>query len=265
MAVAMQPLVNQAGVVLMSPTVTTNSLSGQDDFFFRMTVPLTINAAKTAAYALANGMTRVAVSVDIGNAAYTEDWFESFRGPFERDGGKIIHVERFKSGAEGGFLPLAERLLKERPDALLLLSGAMDTAMIAQQVRKLDNPATLLASEWAFTSDVINFGGAAVEGMLSYVTYDPASPTPKHQLFLTNFEKRFGYKPSFAAVLGYEAAITLFAGLERKPRREGLKEALLQVGTFAGLQGEVQINRHGDPERTTYLGIIRQGRFATIE
>lgn len=265
MATVMLPLTNPARVVLISPTVTTNQFNELDDHFFRVTMPLRVNAAKLAQYAVSRGLKKFAVCIDTANAAYTEDWFVSFRAPFEAAGGRVVHVERYKSGAEGGVFPLAERIVKSRPDAVLLLCGAMDSALIAQQVRKLGSPFPLFGTEWAFTSDIVNFGGGAVEEMQSFVTYNPTSQVSRHQQFLASFEKRFGYRPSFAAVLSYEAASYLFAGLERNPRREGLKDALLAVGSFPGLQGEIRINRFGDPNRETYLAVIRQGRFATID
>jgi len=265
MAMTMQPQVNQARVVLISPTVTTNRLNDQDDYVFRLTYPLKTNAEKTVNYALAHGLKSFAVTIETGNAAFTEDWYESFRKPFEAAGGRIVQVERFKSGEEGGFLGIAERLLKAKPDAVLLLSGAMDAALTCQQLRKLGSKVTLFGSEWAFTSDIINFGGSSVEEMLAFVTYDPVSQAPAHTAFLHNFEKRFGYKPSFAAVLAYESARLLVAGLERNPQREGLKEALLQTGSLEGLQGHVRIGRYGDAERQTYLGVVRNGQFTTVQ
>ncbi len=265
MAMAMQPLANQHEVVLISPTVTTNRLNDLDDHFFRLTSPLKINAEKTAQYALSHGLKTFAVTIETGNVTFTEDWFESFRKPFEAGGGRIVCVERFKSGAEGGFLEMAKRLLKERPDGVLLLSGAMDAALTAQQIRKLGSQTTLFSSEWAFTSDIINFGGSSVEEMLSFVTYDPSSKAPQHETFLVSFEKRFGYKPSFAAVLAYESMNFLASGLRRNPQRLGLKKVLLETGPFDGLQGPIRMGRFGEAERQTYLGAVRNGQFITLQ
>jgi branched-chain amino acid transport system substrate-binding protein len=265
MAVVLHPLVNQARVVMVSPTVTANRFNDLDDYFYRMTMPLKVNAEKQAVEVLRRGLKRIAVSVDTTNAAYTEDVLASFRQPFEAGGGRVVAVERFRSGAEGGLLLLAGRLLREQPDSILLLSGAMDTALIAQQLRKLGSPLPLFTSEWSFTSDVISFGGGAVEGLQSYVTYNPVSTAPRHTEFLADFEQRFGYTPSFAAVLAYEATRLLIAGLERNPRREGLKAALDGVDSITGLQGEVRINRFGDSVRLTYLAVIRNQRFTTID
>lgn len=265
MAEVALPLANESRVPLISPTVTANRFSGQDDFFFRMTVPLSVNSGKLAEYLVRHRIGTIAAAVETTNAAYTEDWLESFRRQFEAVGGRVVRVERFRSGAEGGFMPLVQRLLEPGPGALLLLSGAMDSALIAQQARKLESRVPLFASEWANTSDVINFGGKAVEEMRSYVTYNPDSRAERHLAFLAAFEKRFGYKPSFAGVLGYESAGYLLSALQHNPRREGLKQALLDVGSFPGLQGEIRFDRFGDAHRETYLAVIRQGRFTTID
>jgi len=264
MAVVMQPLADERKVAMISPTVTANRFNDLDDYFFRLTCHLKTNAGKTADYALAHGVKKMAVTIETDNAAFTEDWYESFRRPYEAAGGRVVYVERFTSGKEGGFLPMAERLLKAEPEGVLLLSGAMDAALTAQQLRKLGSPVPMFGSEWAFTSDVINFGGSAVEDLRAFVTYDPASKTPAHTAFLTAFEKRFGYEPSFAAVLAYESAKLLTAGLEQVPQREGLKEALLKVGSIEGLQGRIRIGRYGDAERETYLGVVRNGQFTTV-
>lgn len=264
-AVAIQPIANQEQVVLLSPTVTSNRFNDQDDWFFRMIMPLRTNAGKLAEYALRQGIGKVAICVDTANAAFTEDWRESFQQPFEAGGGKVVHVERFESASEGGFLPLAERLVKSRPDALLLLSSAMDTALIAQQMHKLGSRLPLFSAEWGFTGEAVTFGGKAVEGMRAFVTYNPGDQSARHLVFRNNFVKRFGYKPSFAAAFAYEAAHTLFAALEQNPRRRGLKEALLRAESYDGLQGKVRINRYGEPERITFLAVIRNGQITVIE
>lgn len=265
MALAILPVINEQRMVVISPTVTTNQLSGREDYFFRLTVPLKVNADNLAAYAAERGLKRFSVVLDTGNAAYTEDWLVSFEQSFKARGGRVVHQERFRSESNTAFLPLVERTVASRPDAILLLGGAIDTAMMAQQVRKLGSAAPLFASEWSFTSDVINFGGAAVEGMLSFVTYNPVSRTERHRSFIANFKERFGYEPSFAAVLAYEAAKLLIAGLERNSRGSDLKDTIERLGPQQGLQGMISINRFGDAERATFLAVIREGRFTVVE
>ena len=263
MATVMLSAANLRQVVLLSPTVTANRFNDQDDHFLRVTMPLKINAEKLADYALLHQQRNIAVCIDMANAAYTEDWLATFAQKLELGGGRVLHVERLRPGVAEGFLPLAERMLKAAPDAILLLCGAMDTAMVAQQLRKLGSQLPLFSSEWAFTNDLIGFGGKAVEGMQAFVSYNPTSQVPRHLAFVANFDKRFGYRPSFAGVLGYEAASYLLEALERNPQRAGLKAQLLRLGHFSGLQGEVRVNRFGDAQRETSLAVIKAGQFST--
>lgn len=265
MGIVMQPIADQLRLVLISPTVATDSLTDRDDWFFRLTQPLTVNAGNLAEYVNRSGLHKIGVCLDVANASFSENWLVAFAKAYSAGGGRIITMERFKSGAEGGFLVMAERLLAAGPDAVIFIAGAMDTAMMAQQVRKLGSRVPLFATEWGFTGDVVDFGGSSVEGLRAFVTYNPDSQTPRHLAFKSSFEQRFGYRPSFAAVLAYESAGFLLAVLGRDTRLEALKDTLQEVDAFAGLQGEIRFNRFGDAQRPVFLATIRNGRFTVAE
>ena len=66
-------------------------------------------------------------------------------------------------------------------------------------------------------------------------------------------------------MLAYESAGYLATALRHNPRPEALKQTLQEVDRFAGLQGEIRFNRYGDPQRQTFLAIIRDGRFAVLD
>ena len=131
MAVLAQPLVNSSQVVMISPTAKTDQLSVQDDFFLRMTTPLSKNAEQLAAQAINPlGLKRFAVVYDLSNRAFTESWFKSFKTALDGGGGEIIFEEEFTSHPEAHFLPIAKRILASQPDGVLLLSNALDTALL---------------------------------------------------------------------------------------------------------------------------------------
>jgi branched-chain amino acid transport system substrate-binding protein len=247
MAMVIQPLINTAQAVTISPTVKTDQLSGMDDFFFRVTTPLSRNAEKVAAHAANDlGQKKFAVAYDISNRAFTETWLRYFTNALEKNGGQVTFAEEFTSQPNLRFLPIAENLLKTAPDGVLLLSNAIDTALLAQQIRKLGSEIPLYSSEWAFTTDLISFGGRAVNGMTSYHSFHADSREPRYLAFKERFTKRFGYAPAFATVLAYDATSYLIAALEKNPAREGLKKTLLNIGAFSGLQSQVTVDQYGD-------------------
>jgi branched-chain amino acid transport system substrate-binding protein len=266
MAVVMQPLIDSARIVTISPTVKTNQLSALDDYFLRVTTPLSKNSRQIAAYAVQRkNLKKFAVVYDVSNRAFTDTWLNYFTQELVVYGGQIVDAEEFTSQPDIHFLPIAKRVIQANPDAILLLSSAIDTALLAQQIRKLGSHIPLFSSEWAFTTDLISFGGHAVDGMTSVHSFNANSREPRYLSFKDKFVTRFGYEPSFASVLAYDATIFLFAGLARNSDPNSLKETLLQIGAFPGLQSTISIDRFGDVERQLFLTVVADDHFKVIE
>ncbi|MCK4509022.1 MAG: ABC transporter substrate-binding protein, partial [Desulfuromonadales bacterium] len=158
-----------------------------------------------------------------------------------------------------------ERMLATEPEGVLLLSNAIDTALLAQQIRKLGSKVALFSSEWASTTDLLSFGGRAVNGMAAFHSFNANSQDARYLSFKEKFTKRFGSAPSFATALAYDAASFLFAGLEKNPSRNGLKEALLSLGSFPGLQSKMAVDKYGDVERKLFLTVIKNSQFEVVE
>ncbi len=266
MAVVIQPLINSAQIVTVSPTAKSDQLSGQDDYFLRVTTPLTKNAEQLAAHA-AKGLNlkRFAVVYDVSNRAFTENWLNHFRKAIQKNGGRIVVTEEFTSQPDVHFLPIAERLLAAEPDGVLLLSNAIDTALLSQQIRKLGSDVALFSSEWASTTDLLSFGGRAVNGMSAFHSFNVNSQEARYLSFKERFKKRFGSAPSFATTLAYDATSYMLAGLAENPSRNGLKETLLKLGTFPGLQSNMTLDKYGDVERKLFLTVIKNGQFKVVE
>ncbi len=165
MAVVAQPLVNANKVLMISPTAKTDQLSGLDDYFLRVTDPISKNAQKLASHVTQEmDLKRFAVVYDLSNRAFTETWLHSFTNALETHGGQVVAVETFTSKPEAHFLPIARRILQSEPEGVLLISSAIDTALLAQQIRKLESPVELFSSEWASTTDLLSFGGRLLRG-----------------------------------------------------------------------------------------------------
>lgn len=266
MAVVVRPLVTSARIVMVSPTAKSDALSGQDDFFLRVTPQLSKNANQLAAHVAKDlHLKRLAVVYDASNSAFTKTWYQSFEGAMLDSGGQIVFAEAFASKPEVQFLPIAKRLLATNPEGVLLLSNAIDTALLAQQFQKLGAALPLFSSEWASTTDLLSFGGRAVNGMSAYHSFNADSQEPEYLAFKENFTRRFGSSPSFANTLAYDAASYLFAGLKRNPSASGLKEILINFRTFPGLQTEMLLDKYGDVERRLFLTVIKDGHFVVVE
>ena len=265
MSVAAVPMVNEAQVLLLSPTTTTSKLSGQDDYFVRVIVA-TAEAVKSLARFThqALNLRRITVAYDISNRAFTEEYYTVFNAVYQEKGGGEVLPLAFDGSREQRFSDLADRILQTRPQGILIAASALDTALLCQHIRRVDADVPLFASGWAYTTDFIQHGGPAVEGVVFPQWHDRQSETEAFVAFSRRYEQRFGTFPNFASTFAYEASQVLFAGLQQTIDHRELKDAIVSRGRFDGLQGDILIDRFGDADRRFFLFTVKGGRFQVV-
>ena len=266
MAVATVPLANTAQLLMLSPTVTTTDLAGMDDYFLRVINSTTNYASKSANYHFAEqGSRRITVTYDLRNQAYTESWLNDYRKEFEAAGGALVAVVPFSSSDDSNFSALAQRLLQSRPDGVLILANSVDTAMLAQQVRKRDAVVYINACEWSATERLIELGGKAVEGIVIAQFIDRESQQASYMAFKKAYLARFKREPGFAGLLAFDATNVVLDGLAAQTSGQTLKQAILARREFAGAQSRISFDAYGDAVRDTYLTTVRHGAFVRLQ
>ena len=250
---------------MISPTVTSSKLSELDDYFLRVIAPTTEYARKGAEHHIrVQGLRRVAATYDLRNKDYTETWLADYGKAFSALGGEIVTAEPYESGDHMDFAQLAERLLKPSPDAVLIIANSVDTAMLAQQLRKRNPHVLITTSEWAATERLTGLGGRAVEGMVIAQFLDRDSRQPAYVAFRNAYVERFALEPGFAGITGFDAANVALDALAEQKAGQTLKQTILERRVFAGAQSEIRFDPYGDAVRETYMTIIRNGTFVRV-
>ena len=257
---AIQPVTEAAGVLLLSPTASAVKFHGKDDHLFRLNSTTRDNGRHYAEHYHARGIRRIAVAVNQNNRAFSESWLEEFRRAYEAIGGEVLSAPFFDSSAPS-YEPLVHQLLGERPDGLLVIGNAVDSARLAQQVHKLRPGTPMIVAEWAGTSQLIELGGKAVEGLMLLQNYNHEDDSPRFQAFQEAYRKRFGKAPVYSSVLTYDAGIAVLTALARRDAGMKMKQALLSFGPYEGLQQKIGFDANGDARRAAYFMTVKDGRF----
>ncbi len=266
MAVAMAPVANEAEIVLISPTAVTNELTGKDDYFFRVSSPTREYVRKIALYQRnMRGLRRVTAAYDLNNRAYTESWLDDFRAAFAEGGGEIIHAVGFESGGDTAFLRIANDLLAPQPDGVVIVANSVDTAMLCQQIRKLDTRLPIIGSEWGATERLMELGGKAVEGLTVAQIFDRNNAAPRYQAFRQTYLERFRREPGFGGVAAFDAANVVLEALAKRSMERSLKETILALRRFDGLQHPVIFDDFGEARRDSVITVVRDGQFVVVE
>ncbi len=265
-AAAIVPQINEAGMLMMGVTVTTASLTGRDDYFYRVIGTTTFYASHAARYHFErHGLRKAALVMDVANRDYTESWANEYAKTFEALGGKIVAKVTFDSRGEKSYQNIVGALLKGKPEIISLACSSVDGALIAQTIRKVDKKVKLAGSGWTATERLIELGGAAVDGMLVEQYFDRFDESSRYKTFHKAFVERFGQEPGFAGTAGYDAALAVIAALEKDPSARVLKKTLAEMKRFQGVQGEILFDEYGDALRSTYLNEVRNGQFVPVK
>ena len=131
---------NPANVIMIGPTVSTPELSGLDDYFFRVHPSFKNSAQAFAKYIYErSGITRMAIIYDKDNLAYSKTYSTIFTDEFQSLGGNITDEVSFSSVTQPDFSPLLSKLRESKAEGLLIVASDIDTALIAQRARLMDD------------------------------------------------------------------------------------------------------------------------------
>ena len=150
-------------------------------------------------------------------------------------------------------------------DVVVLIAGAMDARDAHPAGAEAASTVTLaFSSEWASTEQLLELGGAAVEGMVVSQFFERASAPAALPAFKDAYRERFGEEPGFSAVNAYDAVNVVLEVLRRR-QGESLRDAMLRIGTYDGLQGALKIDRFGDADRRSHMAVVERGAFQVVE
>lgn len=260
------PLVNDSQTLLVSPTSSTSSLKDIDDNFIRSCAVSTAAAAMMARYLITvKGVRSTGIIYDLGNEAYTRIWYDTFKKTFLDEGGTRVESLTFTSKPDLRMLPLIEQMQERQVDALVIVANSVDAAMLCQQARKSGWQVQLALADWAATEQLINLGGKAVEGATIQQFFNRKNTQPNYLDFKKKFELQYKSEPGFGALHAYNAAMMVFKSMNEQHEGETLKQTILRISHFPGLQDNIVINRYGDSNHPTYMGVVKNGTFMILE
>lgn len=263
-ATRMAPEAAKRRLVLVSPTANSDDLSGIDDYFFRVIPPAGPGAEQIADAAIARGLLSASVMAEWRNRIYSESFTAKFSERYRSQGGAAVNVVRYETDQNPDYAKIAADLLATHPRMVLLVCGAIDASIVAQQLRRLDPDVQLAMASWAANVQLLQMGGRAIEGALVLQALDLDSREPAYVDFRKRYIERFGGPPSQAAVFSYDAAMMGAEGLRRKTDGQSLRDVLRAPATWAGLQQPIMLDHFGDSINRFHLSEVRNGRFAML-
>ncbi|MDB5856962.1 MAG: hypothetical protein JWQ76_651 [Ramlibacter sp.] len=252
---------------------------GQDQWLFRLP-----QGNDVMAHAMVQHMKKQGIKT-IGFIGYTdaygELWLKAATAEAEKNGMKIVAVERF-ARTDTSVTPQALKLVSANPDAMLVVATGSGAAMPEKAIVERGFKGKIYQTHAAATPDLMRIGGKDVEG--TFVVSGPAvvadqlpdsHPSKKAAMdFVTRYEKAngpgsrnqfAGHSYDFQIVMEKIVPIALKKGKPGTPEfRAALRDAMEGMGrtVFAhGVMNWTKDDHWGYTNETGVMLKVQDGKF----
>lgn len=255
-----------AGMVMLSSISSSPDLTGLDDLFFRVCADNGYEYQVLSEWMLEQGQSHLVIFYDTSNLAFTLPYAQGVEKQMLAKGATNVEIIPFSEEAFQMTDSPISAAASGQPDAVLVVASAVNSALMVQYMRMLEWQVPVYISDWSYTDVFLQTGGRVVEGVSLVVSFDVNSQTLAMRDFRQLYIERFGYKPNYAAMQSYEAALVLAEALKQtEGQAAGLPEALKNIKDVPGLLSNISLNEYGDVIRPTYLLQVHNGEFEVVK
>ncbi|MBI9096990.1 MAG: ABC transporter substrate-binding protein [Spirochaetaceae bacterium] len=246
---------------VISPTVSTDRVTGIDDMFFRVIPAASMQGKALAEAVIKNNEQKVVIILDERNIEYTGAFADGFKEKYEGATGIKLQIISFSDKSQ--LIGISHSLIEINPDALVFVSSGVDAAGIIQQYAKIADLPQLYSSYWGKASNVHEYGGSTVENMILIAGFENPIKKEKEIEFQENYRARYKIDANFAAQYSYETVLLYATAAQngKSTNPQTVKSEILKLEFFEGITDNYSLNEYGDVIREQTLFIIRNNEY----
>ncbi len=248
-SLAMVPVVQKAGLPMISPASTNPDVTAGSDCVFRACFIDSFQGRVMAEFAHRDLGLKTAVVLTNITENYSITLARFFREHFNTIGGTVLWEGSYP-GTAIDFRDALGRVKELRPDAVFIPGYARDSGLIISQARSMGIDSVFLGGD-AWDHGIVGYAGRALEGSYYSSHWHHDVPYPANEHLKKAFRKKYGNAQidNMRIPLTYDA-VMLFADAARRsvslaPRE--IRAALAQTKNFKGATGSITFDRDGNP------------------
>jgi branched-chain amino acid transport system substrate-binding protein len=172
----------------------------------------------------------------------------------------VAHEDVLETSDDHG--PAIAKLKAAGAEAIMCVGMYSLYGPFAKQYKEVDPKIQLVGVSNAYTRQIIELGGAAVEGLFAPVSFYSESTDPATQKFVAEFRKRFKADPSSLSAQAYDSIGILLQAIKNAGTldREKVRDAVQKIN-YKGISGQTTFNSIGDADKQFTKVVIKGGRF----
>jgi branched-chain amino acid transport system substrate-binding protein len=260
------PIAQASGIPMVTPASTNASVTEVGDSIFRMCFVDSFQGEVIATFAHRRlGLERAAILID-STAPYSVGLAEYFAKTFVALGGKIVATQRY-AGVDTDFRAQLTAIRAANPDALFLPGYYVAAGLVARQSKELGMRATLLGGDAFEAPQLLEIGGAALNGSYYSTHFATENSSESSRAFVEAFKRRYEALPNGLAALTYDSIRLVADAISRAgtTERAALRQALAGTDRFPGVTGVTTFDAHRNAIKDAAIIAVRDGRLVFVE
>jgi len=263
---AASPIAQAAGVPLITPTGTGDTITSIGDMIFRAAYKDSFQGETMAQFARENlKLDNVSIIYDVGND-YSTGLMNSFRKKFEDLGGKVISVESYATN-DNDFSAQLTSIAMRNPQGLFIPDYYSAAGPIMMQSRQMGMDVPFLGVDGWDSPELAKLAGGYEEGGYYVNHYSNEDQTASTQAFIAKYKEVYGSGPDAFAALGYDAILITQAALKEASsiNHAAIKDAMGTVANVQAATGTINMDPEGTPIKSVVILQIQDGESVLVD
>jgi branched-chain amino acid transport system substrate-binding protein len=258
---AVAPRAERQGVPLISPGAT-GTIPYAGSSVFRTSLPAPAQARALAEHLVGDRRVRRISIIHEGNDYGTRVALV-FAERVRELGGEIVGTRLYRDG-DRDFTRHAGGVVADAAEAVLIAGYPDEGALILTTLRELGVQLPVAGTDALYSADLIDWAGAAAEGVIVPAPFVASEPIPAVQEFVGRYRRRYHETPDHYAAQGYDAMKIVAFAIRRGRSPQAVRAVLQGLRRFPGATGEITFDRWGAPDRPVAIARVRNGRFEVV-
>ena len=260
------PIAQQYKVPLISPGATNVAVTAKGNYIFRVCFIDDFQGTVMAKFATETLKLKNVAILSSVSSAQAVGLAKYFRDGFVAAGGAIAIDQKYAEG-DKDFRAQLTAIKSAEADGVYVPGYYAEAALICKQARELGLDVPLFGVDGWESPELIQIGGAAVEGTYFSTHYSVENQAKDVVAFNERFKQRWGIDSNALSALGYDSALVLIDALKRAGTTEGakLRDALAATKDFVGATGRITFDAQRNPTKSAVVLTVKNGRYTFVQ
>lgn len=259
---ATAPIYQKNGLVAISATSTSVSISSAGNYIFRTVPNDRFISNALGKYFLEQLKRRKATIIYNSQSAYSKSLRDSFTTDIVSNGGEIVS-EADLSKANFNAAEILQQAKNWGAEALVFVndSKTVDRAFLLMQLN--NHQLSILGGDSLYKPQTLQIAGEKAVGLVLSVPWHISDNTNSD--FPAAARRLWGGDVNWRTAMAYDATKSLSAGLKNNPSRQGIQQTLSKSSfSIEGASGKIKFLASGDRNQAVQLVKVQRGNRSSF-